>query len=275
MPSPSTTTPTRTTTRRPPRPRVRQAQVVESTEVSPSMQRVVVAGHDLADFAITSPGGHIKVFLPPAGHIGSHVPVPANPRDPQPGEPRPIVRTYTPRWFDPATGHLAIDFAHHESGVATAWSRSVRVGDPIAVAGPGRGWEPDPDADWFLLGGDETAMPALIAIAAALPATAHATVVCEVPDLRDAQDMPSAAALEVRWRARGNAPGGSELEPALADAGATTGSGRVWIAGEAGMVRRLRPHFLDDLGMARDHVTIRGYWKRGVANHPDHDYGDD
>jgi len=27
--------------------------------------------------------------------------------------------------------------------------------------------------------------------------------------------------------------------------------------------------------LPRDHVTTRGYWRVGEANHPDHDFGED
>ena len=38
-----------------------------------------------------------------------------------------------------------------------------------------------------------------------------------------------------------------------------------WIAGEAGMVTRLRRHLVGELGMPRQQVAFVGYWRRGVA----------
>lgn len=38
-----------------------------------------------------------------------------------------------------------------------------------------------------------------------------------------------------------------------------------WIAGEAGLVTRLRRHLVRDLGAAREQVAFMGYWRRGVA----------
>ena len=49
---------------------------------------------------------------------------------------------------------------------------------------------------------------------------------------------------------------------------------RLWIATEAGVVRRIRRALLDERGVLAEHLVTRGYWKRGAANHPDRDYGD-
>lgn len=38
-----------------------------------------------------------------------------------------------------------------------------------------------------------------------------------------------------------------------------------WIAGETDLVRRLRRHLVDDLGLPRQRVAFMGYWRRGVA----------
>jgi NADPH-dependent ferric siderophore reductase len=38
---------------------------------------------------------------------------------------------------------------------------------------------------------------------------------------------------------------------------------RVWAAGEAAAVQRIRRHLFEERGMARPHTTVRGYWKHG------------
>jgi NADPH-dependent ferric siderophore reductase len=40
-------------------------------------------------------------------------------------------------------------------------------------------------------------------------------------------------------------------------------SGRLWAAGEAAAMQRLRRRLFDDRGIARPQATIRGYWKHG------------
>ena len=38
-----------------------------------------------------------------------------------------------------------------------------------------------------------------------------------------------------------------------------------WLAGEAGVVKRLRRHLVTDLGVPRNEVAFMGYWRVGVA----------
>ena len=92
-----------------------------------------------------------------------------------------VVRTYTVRELDVATGTLAIDFVVHPgTGVASTWALAASPGDVLEVRGPGGAYAPDPEADWHLLVGDESALPAVAAALEALPATAVAKVVLEV-----------------------------------------------------------------------------------------------
>ena len=42
-----------------------------------------------------------------------------------------------------------------------------------------------------------------------------------------------------------------------------TAGTRIWAAGEAAAVQRLRKHYFDERGVPRSHATIRGYWKVG------------
>ena len=53
------------------------------------------------------------------------------------------------------------------------------------------------------------------------------------------------------------------------------GQGRVWVACEAAAMRDIRKHLLLDLAMDRTAVTTQGYWKAGLANHSDHDWGNE
>jgi NADPH-dependent ferric siderophore reductase len=62
------------------------------------------------------------------------------------------------------------------------------------------------------------------------------------------------------------------VEAALAGplaAGALAADARVFAAGEAAAIQRLRRHVLEDLGHPRPRTTIRGYWKHGRAGGDD------
>jgi NADPH-dependent ferric siderophore reductase len=68
---------------------------------------------------------------------------------------------------------------------------------------------------------------------------------------------------------------GTALEPALRELETPAGAGRVWLGCEAGVMRSIRRHLLDDRGFDRAHIHTHGYWKTGAVNHPDHDVGQD
>ena len=74
--------------------------------------------------------------------------------------------------------------------------------------------------------------------------------------------------MAVTWcdLAAGAPPGGRDL-----DAVTTAEFGpdvRVWAAGEAAAMQRLRRHLFDERGLARSQVVVRGYWKHGRQGDP-------
>ena len=44
---------------------------------------------------------------------------------------------------------------------------------------------------------------------------------------------------------------------------------RVWVAGEAAGVQRIRRHLFEERGLTRAQATVRGYWKHGRAGTDD------
>jgi NADPH-dependent ferric siderophore reductase len=191
------------------------------------------------------------------------------------GEPRPAVRTYTPRAFDPETGTLEIVFVLHESGPASDWARRVTVGDHIAVAGPGGRFSHDLSHPHWWIAGDESALPAIGTLLEALPAGVHADVHVEVDGPDDEIALSSAADTEVTWHQR-RGPGmfGAELHDAVV-AAEMPDDVQVWVACEATAVRRIRRHLLTERPGSASSLITRGYWRIGAADHPDHDYGED
>jgi NADPH-dependent ferric siderophore reductase len=164
------------------------------------MVRVTFTGPELADFAWNGPAAHIKlIFGPP--------PLPAVTGAGTEGETaRPSMRTYTPRRFDREAGELDVDFILHGEGPASTWAAQAAVGQTITIAGPGRNYAVDPSADWFLLVGDDTAIPAISTILEVLPPSASATVFLEVVSEEDQVEIPSHPNTTVTWLHRGDDP---------------------------------------------------------------------
>lgn len=200
---------------------------------------------------------------------------------------------------------VVVDFALHDApeGPATAWARAARVGDQVTLAGPHRdaprlGVEFAPGgAERVVLAGDETAAPAIARILEDLPADARGAAMIEVESAADRLPIEAPEGMTVEWLPRDGGEHGLRLVPSLlalvpgAAAGEEAGadpdeiwetptysglgeelaeeaprSGTYWwIAGEAGMVARLRRALVRDHGIERSRVAFMGYWKRGRA----------
>ena len=154
----------------------------------------------------------------------------------------------------------------HGDGPLSEWALTAGPGNPAAASpGPGRGYAMDDDAATYVLAGDESAIPALGQLVEALPATAQATVIVEVAHTDARLPFADRSNVEVRWvdRPAGSLPG-TALVPAVIGA-ETTPDTRVWVAGEAAAVQRIRHHLFTDLGISRSRAMVRGYWKHGRA----------
>ena len=241
----------------PPRPRKQRysVNVKRVRRLTPHMLRVTFGGEELGRFAWNGPAAHIKLFF---------------------GEP-PVTRTYTPRRFDRDTGELDVDFVLHGAGPASTWAEQAAPGQSLLLAGPGRHYELEPSARWYVLAGDDSAIPAISTILEARPAAARAIVLLEVPDAGEEQALPNANPADTYWLTRGPDPAraGAELESALRRLAFPDGPGRVYVACEADAMRRIRRHLLTERGFARTDIVTRGYWKLGATDHPDRDYGED
>jgi NADPH-dependent ferric siderophore reductase len=249
--------------------------------VTPRVTRITLSGPQLAGFASRAPAEHIKVFLPRPGESEAPrtVPGPDGPIFP-PELPRPVSRTYTPRQFRADSLALDVDFVVHGDGPGSVWATRARPGDTIVIGGPGGGYHRPADANWLVIGGDETSLPAISMVLAGLPANARADVFIEVHSREEEQPLDSAAQVTLNWLHRDDAGGqsvapGGLLEDAIRAATLPNGDGQVWIAAEAQAMRRIRGHLLHERGLSPTSIYTRGYWQVGEVNHPDHDYGED
>jgi NADPH-dependent ferric siderophore reductase len=89
-------------------------------------------------------------------------------------------------------------------------------------------------------------------------------VLVEVADPVARHDLPGHSA-DVEWHVQpdGAAPGDA-LVTAVANANIEADA-RVWVAGEAAAVQRIRRYLFEDRGLTRAQAVIRGYWKHGRA----------
>jgi NADPH-dependent ferric siderophore reductase len=238
----------------------RLLQVRRRTAVTPRMIRVTLTGDELAGFPGEGPDRRIKMFFPVEGQERPAVPRASTGGPVWPaGEARPTIRTYTVRRFDAEAGELDVDFVLHEGyGPAAAWAQAAEPGAWVGVSEPGGRWEPDPAADFHVVIGDESALPAVATVLEAIPG-ARVLAILEVADAAEEQELPGAA--EVTWVHRGAAPPGEPLVAAVAAAEFPEGVGQAWLAGESAAVKEIRGHLLGPRGFGRRAVYATGYWR--------------
>ena len=239
----------------------RLLQVQRSARITPRMIRVTLTGDALAGFGGEGPDRRIKMFFPAPGQDRPAVPraTSGGPLWPA-GEARPTVRTYTVRRYDADANELDVDFVLHEGhGPAAAWARDARPGSWVGVSEPGGRYVPDPAAAFHLVIGDETALPAVATVLAALPPDVPTLAHLEVADAAEEQQLPGSAT--VCWVHRGDRPAGEPLAAAVRAAVLPDGPGQAWLSGESACVRDLRRHLIDDRGFDRRAVYATGYWR--------------
>ncbi|GHC41978.1 siderophore-interacting protein [Streptomyces cinnamoneus] len=247
------------------KPQLNRARVVRTERLTPHMVRVVLGGDGLAGLAAGECSDHYVKLLFPVEGVAYPEPfdIEAVRRD-MPRDQWPRTRTYTVRSFDPAACELTIDFVHHgDEGLAGPWAAGVRPGEEILFLGPGGAYAPDPAADWHLLAGDESALPAIAASLERMPdgAVVHAFV--EVADADEEQKLRLPAGVEVTWLHRGSRPVGELLVAAVRSLDFPAGTVHAFVHGEAGFVKELRRHLRMEREVPRERLSISGYWRRG------------
>ena len=289
-----------------------QVAVTRVRDLTPSMRRLTVTGPDLADFADPGWDQRIKLVLPAAEAGYEHLP------DGEdwyrrwlalPDPLRPPIRTYTTRAVRPQSAEVDIDVVlHGPTGPAGRWAMAAEPGRRAVLLGPNARYDGDPGGVDFvppqvterlLLGGDETAAPAIARILQDLPATARGVAVVEMPTRADGAYLPSHPGIEVRALGRADRAHGEllvegvraaaaelcptgvpqEVEeidvdrdllwevPRTAKGGAALRRTTLyaWLAGEAGAVRAMRRHLVAQRGVDRRSVAFMGYWRQGRA----------
>jgi len=247
-----------TRARRPPPP-LRRGEVVASALRTPRMRQVTIAGSELVGLEPPEPAASVRLLLP---HHGELVLPEWNGNEFLHDDgSRPHLRTLTPLRIDTERGEVDLDIVLHGSGPLATWATDVVPGAPVAISGTGRGYEIDPDAPAFVLAGDESALPAITTILLALPDGATGQVHVELGAAEGEQELVAPAGVSVDWHVL---PDGAAPGDALVGAVAATrvpDGARVWGAGEAAAVQRIRRQLFEELGIERARCSVRGYWK--------------
>jgi len=171
------------------------------------MVRVTFGGPNLADLGVEDPDQQVKMYFPRTGREAPRLPEPDAGGDVMrwyaaysaiPENERPWMRSYTIRAHRRHEPAVDIDFVlHDDAGPATRWAAP---GDTLGMFGPSAHFTtplPRADADWILLAGDESALPAIGTLLEALPAGSRAVAYIEVPEQADEQPFDTPAEVTV------------------------------------------------------------------------------
>ncbi|AJF64293.1 siderophore-interacting protein [Streptomyces vietnamensis] len=249
-------------------PKATEARVVHTERITPHMVRVVLGGPGLDGFAADTYTDHyVKLLFAPEGVAYPEPFDVERIRAEFPRDQWPTTRTYTVRAWDPVHRELTIDFVvHGDEGLAGPWAARAQAGETVRFLGPGGGYAPDPAADWHLLAGDESALPAIAVALEQLPEGAKAHAFIEIADTAEEQKLATATGIEVTWLHRGDRPVGEALVEAVTALDFPAGDVHAFVHGEAGFVKELRRHLRLDRGVARERLSISGYWRLGKSD---------
>ncbi|MDN6438199.1 MAG: SIP domain-containing protein [Corynebacterium nuruki] len=252
----------------------RKLTVKKVADVTPGMRRITLTGDQLAGYtvdgtdypAFRSEGfdDPFKMFFPYPGETEPVLPIFEDGTVRFPKDPKPLARTYTVRRYDPETRELDVDFVKHGVGVACTWAYRAQPGDTAHIAGP-PSTKPVPEGvDWFLVAGDETALPAIARLLDELPETAVGQVFIEVAEDEHRMELRQIPGITVTWLVRHGAATGenSLLLGALTDVVWQDGQVWAWIAGEQAVVRDMRRHLVEVRGVDKAWIDFTGYWRR-------------
>ena len=256
---------------------VHSFKVVRREELTSHMFRVVLGGSGFGTFTPSKfTDSYVKLVF-----VGDDVDMASLPQpltldsfaDLPPAE-QPVVRTLTVRRADPAAREIAIDVVvHGEHGAAGLWAATAEPGQPVYLMGPSGAYAPDPAADWHLLAGDETALPAISVALEALPANAIGQAFIEIAGPEDEIPLTAPQGVRIDWIYRGGradligedrAGDFAPLIEAVKSAPWLPGQVHAFVHGEAqAVMHNLRPYIRKDREVDAKWASISGYWRRG------------
>lgn len=242
-------------------PDFREITVVGAGNITPHMRRVTVATDDIAHFE--RGGLHVRLLIPPKGRQPVWPQTMPDGRIQWPKDDDAlIVRAYTIRNIHRDRGEMDIDFVIHEGDnvPGAAWALSAKAGDRAGLMGPGGCSVPE--ARNLILAGDETALPAIARIAAAMPRDARLRIFLEVGGRQDEQPLPTHANCQVIWLHR-DAGAGPRLQSIIREQVAADDTlPYVWVACEQAEARAIRIFLKTEIAYDRELFSVAAYWQR-------------
>lgn len=241
----------------------RQLQVESKTYLTPGLLRIVLKG-DLSGFQSQGFDDHVKLIFPDP--VTGVVTFP-NPdaREGESAGPRPIMRDYTPRYFNLDAGKLTLDFALHgvdgNAGPATRWAVDVKPGDDLHIAGPRGSQLLSKHFQHYVLIGDETAIPAIARRLEEVGADKTITVFIVVDSSEHRLQLITQANADIHWVYRQQ----QSLLDVLSQSSIATENTHFWVASEREEARAIRDLLVEKYNLPSSVIKASAYWHKGQA----------
>ncbi|WP_085246701.1 siderophore-interacting protein [Gilliamella mensalis] len=177
---------------------------------------------------------------------------------------RQLVRSYSVREFDRDANQFFVDFAIHETGLASVWSQKAKIGDQIGLIGAASKLKFNNDC--LILMGDVSAIPAICYTLEHLPKKQKAFAFMQVNCKSDMVSLPVNKSIKVHWFVQ-NGDNPNQFVDAIIS---TDLSGQdkllFWGGMECSLAQAVRHAVKDKYTyLPSDAFHITSYWREGFA----------
>ena len=239
--------------------------VLKVEKISPSFIRVQFSSNKPFDVDSAWVCPHVKLLFPEP--ITGEILFPKLDEDNKivvSDKVRQLARSYSVREFDSVTNQLFIDFAIHESGLATVWSRHTKVGDQIGLVGSaGKLSFTD---NCLVLMGDISAAPAICYTLEHLPEKQKVYAFILVNHPKDIVPLPDNENVQVNWLIQDNTKPNQLVDVVINTEFTEQDKLMFWGGMESSLAQQLRRALKDKYTqLAPEAIHITSYWREGFA----------
>ena len=228
--------------------KVRKATVLSTKQITPHLQRIVLGSEEFTDLTSDHIGSYVKVLIPKNGVADFNLKT-------------ACMRSYTIQNVNKSNGAITLDFViNMHQGPATNWAKAAKVGDELAIAGPGPKKLENYQHSHYVLLGDLTSVNAIKGYIKQLPINAKIDAFIHAPTNADIISLDSTR--QVNWLITTTPE--IEMANALSTLQQHEQPPIIFMALEAGLVRELKTLLTSKLAVPRTNIVSSGYWKKGL-----------
>ena len=239
--------------------------VLKVEKISPSFIRVQFSSNKPFDVDSAWVCPHVKLLFPEP--ITGEILFPKLDEDNKivvSDKVRQLARSYSVREFDSVTNQLFIDFAIHESGLATVWSRHAKVGDQIGLVGSASKLSFTDNC--LVLMGDISAAPAICYTLEHLPEKQKVYAFILVNHPKDIVPLPDNENVQVNWLVQDNTKPNQLVDVVINTEFSEQDKLMFWGGMESSLAQQLRRALKDKYTqLAPEAIHITSYWREGFA----------